>query len=277
MSIDRYIHPLRFYFLSTAIPWACWFAAAYISHQETRGTYTLLLTSLLGVVGLAGPMVVAFWMMAADPVLRVDLTTRLFRFQPMRPVYLLITCLLMLGSILLAQAISLLFGHSVDQFRFAGGFSFSAGLLPAWVPLILAPVLEELAWHSYGTDCLRRRMSLFATSMLFGVFWVLWHVPLSFIRDYYHSNVVETGWLYGLNFAVSLFPYVLLMNWLYYKTNRNLYVTIVFHISAGLFNEMFMTHPDSKVIQTVLLTLLTIWLVMKERRFFFQRAYTAAD
>lgn len=276
MNIEHYRHPVRFYFLSTFIPWVFWFAAAYISHQE-GGESSRFLLSFLGVIGLAGPMVVAFSMMYSDPILRNDLTTRLFKFKPVRPVYLLTTCLLMLGSILLAQAISLLFGHSAEQFKFSAGFSFSAGLLPVWFVLILAPTLEELAWHSYGTDCLRRKMNLFMTSMLFGLIWVLWHLPLAFIRDYYHSNVAETGWLYGLNFVVSMFPYVLLMNWLYYKTNRNLYVTVIFHISAGLFNEIFATHPDSKVIQTVLLSLLTIWIVVKERQLFFRREYTEAE
>ena len=98
-------------------------------------------------------------------------------------------------------------------------------------------------------------------------------MPLSFIKDYYHSNVAETGLLYSLNFAFSLLPFVILMNWLYYKTNRNILVAVVFHITAGCFNELFCTHPDSKVIQTVLLSILSAVLVLKERRFFFQRAY----
>jgi hypothetical protein len=63
------------------------------------------------------------------------------------------------------------------------------------------------------------------------------------------------------------------MNWLYYKTKRNILVAIVFHITAVCFNEMFATHPDSKVIQTGLLLILSAVLVIKERRFFFQREY----
>ncbi|MCB1679094.1 MAG: CPBP family intramembrane metalloprotease [Halioglobus sp.] len=56
--------------------------------------------------------------------------------------------------------------------------------------LILAPVVEELGWHSYGTDCLRSRMSLFMTSLLFSVFLAIWHIPLAGMRDYYQSNLV---------------------------------------------------------------------------------------
>ena len=109
--------------------------------------------------------------------------------------------------------------------------------------------------------------------MVFGVFWAIWHVPLGFIKGYYQSNVAQTGLLYSLNFAFSLIPFVILMNWLYYKTKRNILVAIVFHITAVCFNEMFATHPDSKVIQTGLLLIPSAVLVIKERRFFFQREY----
>ena len=63
------------------------------------------------------------------------------------------------------------------------------------------------------------------------------------------------------------------MNWLYYKTGRNVLVAIVFHTTEVYFNEIFATHPDSKVIQTLLLIVLTVFVVLKERDFFFKRGY----
>ena len=116
-------------------------------------------------------------------------------------------------------------------------------------------------------------MRLLTTCLLFGLFWVIWHMPLSFIKGYYHSNVAEMGPLYSLNFALSLLPFVILMNWLYYKTHRSILVAIVFHITAGCFNEVFATHPDSKVIQTGLLLLLAIGVIIRERDFFLRREY----
>ena len=274
MSIKKYRHPVLFYSLSTAIPWVFWFAAAYLSHITPTNQLLAVSVSVLGVVGLLTPALIAFWMIWPDPDLRNDIRRRLFSLKDVRPIYLFLTCFLMLGSILLAQAISLLFGHSVNQFSLSGKTSFSAGIFPGWFLLFLAPLIEELAWHSYGTDCLRVRMNLLRTSLLFAVFWAFWHMPLSFVKDYYHSNVAESGLLYSLNFAFSLIPFVILMNWLYYKTNRNILVAVIFHITAGCFNELFATHPDSKVIQTGLLLILSLVLVIKERAFFFQREYT---
>ena len=270
-GVGLYRRPVAFYGLSIAIPWALWFAAAYLSHLPNADSATELLAGVLGLAGLIAPVAVAAALILPDAKLRQDAWSRLRSVSAVRPVYLWLTGLLMLSSILAAQAISLLFGHSADQFRFADGASFSAGLFPAWFFLLVAPVLEELAWHSYGTDCLRQRFSIFTLSMGFAVFWALWHLPLSFIQGYYQSNLVETGWIYSLNFSLSLFPYVLLMNWLYFKSNRNILVAIVFHLTAGVFNELFATHPDSKVIQTGLLIALCIFVIMQDRTFFFSK------
>ncbi len=269
MPINHYKHPIRFYSLATVIPWLFWFAAAYLSHLTPEKNLYTDWASFLGLVGLVSPMIVAFWLLSKDPFLWKDVFGRFFNFEGIKPVYLFLTFFLMLASILLAQTISLLFGYSASQFAITGHFTFSSGVFPVWFLLILAPVIEELAWHSYGTDCLRNRFNLFKTSLIFGVFWGIWHVPLSFINQYYQSNVVATGWIYGVNFLVSIIPYVLIMNWLYYKTGRNILVAIVFHITAGYFNEIFATHPNSKIIQTGLLLVLAFFIILGEKDFFF--------
>lgn len=271
MKIERYRHPILFYSMSLIIPWSFWFVAAYFSHLTPSNSLNITISSILGILGLVSPMLIALSMMLSDRELRSDLYARIFSFKKIKPVYLIATFFLMLASILLAQAISLLFGYSPEQFKLSFGFSFTAGIFPAWFMLFLAPIIEELAWHTYGTDCLRQRFNLFKTSMLFAFFFALWHLPLSFIKDYYQANLAEEGLIHSLNFPVSLIPYVLLMNWLYYKTNRNILVPIVFHISAGFYNEIFLTHPDSKIIQTILLIALTFFIVIKERDFFFNK------
>ena len=273
MIIEKYRHPFLFYGLAIGIPWTLWFAAAYLSHITPMSPSLVWAASGLSVLGGIAPALIAWRLIWLEPGLRDDLKRRFFGFTNTRPVYWFLTCFLMLASILLAQAISLLFGHSADQFHLSGKTSFSAGIFPGWFMLILAPLFEELGWHSYGNDCLRGRMNLFNTCLLFGFIWAVWHIPLGLIKGYYQSNVAQTGLLYSLNFLVSVIPFTFLMNWLYYKTKRNVLVAIVFHITAGCFNEMFATHPDSKVIQTGLLLILSAVLVIKERSFFFQREY----
>jgi len=269
--IKKYKSPFIFYFLSITIPWWLWFTSAYLSHQTP---YTQMLewaTGLCSFAGLLAPIVIALFFILPDKELRKDFLGRFFNFKSIKQEYILIAFFLMLLSILAAQAISLFFGYSANQFELRGSFSFTSALFPVWFLLIAAPMLEELAWHSYGTDSLVSRFNLFNASLIFAVYWAFWHFPLSFINGYYHSNLIESGWLYSLNFVVSMVPFVLIMNWLYYKTNRNILLAIVFHITAGFFNEIFATHPISKVIQTGLLLIVSIYLLVKDKNLFFKR------
>src|SRR5699024_1531609 len=270
--IEKYNRPILFYALSIIIPWALWFVTAYVSHLEPT-TFYRITRDVLGIAGLISPMIVAFALMIPDKDLRRDLKMKLFHFRNTKTIYLILTCTLMLASILAAQAVSLLFGYSPTQFTFAEQASFQGGVFSAAFFPIRAPIFEERAWHSYGTDCLRRRFIRVTLSMIFAVFWAFWHFPLSLVKDYYQNHVAETGALYSINFIVSLFPFVILMNWLYFKTNRNILVVIVFHFTAGYFNEIFQTHPMSKVIQTGLLILLSVVILIKDREMFFKLDY----
>ena len=265
MQLQLYRHTYFFYFSSISIPWILWLYVGYISHAYP-GDYNTLV-SIGSLLGLVTPLLVALVLILPEKQLRKDLIGR-FDLSSVSPKYLTITFLLMPFSILTAQLISLLFGYDSDQFQYRDGYTFSSGIFPVWFILLVAPLVEELAWHSYGTDCLRSKFNLLKTSLLFGLIWGVWHLPLTFIKDYYHSNLVETGLLYTANFFLSLFPFVLIMNWLYYKTNRNITITIILHISAGYFNELFATAPMSKVIQTGLLTLLAAHLFTHDKNFF---------
>ncbi len=270
--IQQYKHTYLFYFLATVIPWSFWGLAAYISHS-TDFPYPAELASLLAFVGLLAPVITAFVLIYRNKQLMADMLQRLINLRSGKPVYWVLTLLLMPVSILLAQLVSLLFGYPVSQFAFSEQFSFTSGVFPVWFLLIAAPALEELAWHSYGTDCLCNRFTLMTASLLFALYWGIWHIPLSFINDYYHSNLVEGGWVYSVNFMLSMFPFVIIMNWLYFKTGRSILAAIIFHITAGYFNEIFATHPDSKVIQTGLLIIFGTYIVIKERALFFERLF----
>jgi len=53
-------------------------------------------------------------------------------------------------------------------------------------------------------------------------------------------------------------------------------LAVLFHLTANVGNEIFATHPDSKVIQTAMLLVLVAWLVWRERALFFAKPDKAA-
>jgi len=269
--IKKYNRPVFFFGLSLLIPWVLWFSVAYLSNLLEQSSSLIFIQALLAILGLLAPTFVAAYLFLSNKELFNDLKKRFISQKGFNHIYTFLAFTLIFISMVLAQLISLLFGHSLDQFYISGSPSFTSSLLSPWFILLFAPVVEELAWHTYGTDALRQRFNLFKTSMIFSLYWAFWHLPLSFIDDYYHSNVVAEGLLYSLNYVFSLFVFVILMNWLYYKTNRNIFITIIFHCSANVTNEIFATHPDSKVIQTLLLLIITVVVLFKEKEMFFRK------
>lgn len=267
-NINAYDRPVFFYLWSFLIPCACWLAAGIISRTPGLDAHTTL-QGTLGIIGLAAPTAVAARLFWQKPALLADLKPRL-SLRSLRPRYLLIAICLGPATLVLAQLISLAFGYSADQFRITGHPSFTSALFSPWLLLVLAPLLEELAWHSYGTDVLLARYRLITANLLFFAYWFLWHIPLAGIKGYYQANLVAEGWQHGVNFMASIICFVFIMNWLYLKNARNIWIAVAFHLCANLGNEIFATHPDSKIIQTGLFALILAGLIAKEKNLFLQ-------
>ena len=269
--IHHYRRTWLFYGLSTAIPWTFWLAAAWISHQPAPPQRLVALATLFGLLGVLAPAMVAACLILPNGALRADVAHRMTNLGAGWPRYWVLAGLIMPASILVAIALSLTLGFSTTQFQIANHASFSAGAASPWAVLIIVPVIEELAWHSYGTDTLRRRYSLFRTCMIFSAFWGLWHAPLMLVNGYYHSNLVQIGmWELG-NFFVSIFPVVFLMNWIYYRAGRNIWIAALFHVTSGFFNELFSPDPRTKLIQTGVLLVLAAAVTVRERHMFFAK------
>lgn len=274
MQLRKYNRPILFYGVATLVPWFCWFLWAWLSHSKWQDNpTTVLVGSILGLIGLIGPFAIAMILILPDKEMRQELIFQIVNFKGIKLKYWILNIAIFPISILAAMAISLIFGHSVSQFKLVEHMSFSAGIFPAWFLLILAPIFEEFGWHTYGIHCLRNRFNLLVTCVIFGIIWGMWHMPLSFVKGYYQNVLVNTGVIYSINFLVSLIPYLIIDNWLYYKTNRNMFIEVLFHFLAGFSNEIFQTHPDSKIIQTILLLIFSIIIICREKTFFFSKSH----
>jgi len=275
VKLEKYRHPFLFYGIAVIVPWALWFTLGAISHSalwDNRSWF--IFGSILGIIGLCAPLAAAMILILPDKELRDELKAACTSsFKGIHFGWYMLVFLFPFAVILLAQAISLFFGHSTEQFKFVEIFSFSAGIFPAWFLMAIAPVIEEFGWHTYGIHCVRRRFNLFTTCFIFGIIWGMWHMPLSTVKDYYQSVVMETGIIYSINFLVSLIPYLIIDNWTYYKTKRNMFLQVFQHLVFGFSMELFCTHPDSKVIHTVILIIVATVIVIKDRRFFFDKSY----
>lgn len=260
-------HPLVFFLITISVALALGPITAYLSQKGMEQFQMPLL-----LFGLCVPCITSIAMIYAshNKVLIQDFWERLMDFK-ISFTYLMVILLLMPCILFLATGLSLFFGYSSDQFSLASDFSVMRGwvVLGIAIPLILAPIIEEVGWRGYGVDSLRAFFNLFTTSVLFGLLWAVWHLPAFFIKGYYQNQLWNLGILYVVNFFVSVFVIAILMNWIYYKTGRSIPAIILFHSVLNLSSVLFKTEPFTKCIVTVFLLVVTTIVIVYDRDFFF--------
>ncbi|MCW8194609.1 CPBP family intramembrane metalloprotease [Proteobacteria bacterium 005FR1] len=183
--------------------------------------------------------------------------------------------LVLLGSVPLvmgsAVLISLFFGGSLDQLTPSDRMA-SAPLVLAALVLVFGPLPEELGWHGYGIDSLRSRMNGFWTSLAFGIIWPVWHVPLFFIPDSYQQQLLAMPvplffYLFGM------IPQAIIMNWIYWHTNRSIASAIIFHFMINFIGEAFQITQQSKSVAGLLFVIIAIMLLFADRQIFWKKPY----
>lgn len=260
-------HPVVFFLITISIALALGPITAYLSQQ---GFEQLQMPLLL--FGLCVPCITSVAMIygSHNEILIQDFWKRVVDFK-INSTYLMVILLLMPCILFLATGLSLFFGYSSDQFSFASNLSVMKGwaVIGIIIPLILAPIIEEIGWRGYGVDSLRSFFNLFTTSVIFGLLWAVWHLPLFFIKGYYQNQLWDLGILHVINFFVSIFVVAILMNWVYYKTGRSIPAVILFHSMINFSSILFKTEPFTKCIMTVLLLIVTVIVIINDRHFFF--------
>ncbi len=262
--MSHYRQPVTFFTYTLLLTWAIWFTAAYYSYQPDGesilmplmilGTFVPFIVSLVIVLG------------SGNRALKQDFWSRMTGIGRIRLAYTPAIILLLPATILLAIAVSVLFGGSARQFGLSDLFS-GQGLMGLLIS-ILAPTTEEIGWRGYGADSLRRRFSLLKASLLFALLWGLWHVPLFFINNNYQNELWHAGFPYVANFFISLVPATVIMNWLYDRNGRSTPAAILFHIMMVLSAEAFLVEESVKFIQTAILVVLAVGLVLYDKAYF---------
>ncbi|MFC1962852.1 type II CAAX prenyl endopeptidase Rce1 family protein [Chloroflexota bacterium] len=106
---------------------------------------------------------------------------------------------------------------------------------------------EELGWRGFLLPRLQARHSALVASIIVGIVWGLWHVPLFMVEGM--SPTYEFGQAYGVipatlgHMVVITIPWAILYTWFYNNTKGSLLLAFVFHSSQAWF-EIF-RNPDN--------------------------------
>ena len=268
--MERYKYrPLRFYATCFLATWIFWIPAAVISKsQNDNGT-----SSLLMLLGLTAPAVTAVItvLTSGSKALKSDLKRKLVGFYRIKPFSILAAVVGFMAIIAVSILLSLLAGQTLEQFAFTEDFSFSVGGTSALLTILLAAVIEEVGWRGYGEDSVASYFSWFTESVIFGLVWALWHLPLFWIEGTYHYGLKELGVGYMLNFLVSVTPLGFFTTWVYVKNNRSMRACILFHLFVNTMQEKTAMTPQTKCVETIVVFLAAVIVVLTNKEMFFEK------
>ena len=263
--------PFRFYVTCFFATWAFWIAAALIGRSGNDNGIPMALMLL----GLLSPAVtaIATVLTSGSRVLKRDLKRKLVGFYRISPLSIFMAVIGFMAIVALSILLSTLFGQSLDQFAFTEDFSFSIGGTSALLTILLAATIEEVGWRGYGEDSVASYFSWFTESVIFGFVWALWHLPLFWINGTYHAGLRALGPGYVLNFLVSVVPMGFLTTWVYVKNNRSMLACIIFHLFVNTMQEKIAMTPQTKCVETIVVTLAAVLVVMTNREMFFEKEH----
>jgi len=119
-------------------------------------------------------------------------------------------------------------------------------ILPfALFALLFGPLPEELAWRGYGLDRLQESWNALASSLILGLVWALWHLPLFFIAGSYQSRLVGSPfcWL----FPVQVVALSVVLTWIYNHNRHSTLSAVLLHFMVNLVGELFLLSPRAEV------------------------------
>ena len=255
--------PVLFFLLAYLFTWGFWVPAIFV--PENTG-------AALMVIGLFAPAVVStiFVLVSGSDVLKKDLRNKIIGFYKVnwRNVFfaVLVFAVIVACSILL----SLAFGQPLSQFSFTEDFSFTGvGIGNALFTITLASIIEEVGWKGYCEDSIGNYMNWFWESLIFGVLWSFWHFPLIFIRGTYQAGLMVNP-LYVVNFFISGIPLGFIITWVYLVSDRSILACMIFHLFVNFMQEKIAMTPETKCIETIVVTIAAVIIVIMEKDMFFE-------
>ena len=255
--------PVLFFVLTYFFTWIFWIPAIYVPES---------ISPVLMLLGLLAPAVVStvFVILSGSDALKQDLKNKIVGFYKVKWLNVIWAVIVFLIVIVCSILLSLLFGQSLNQFAFVEDFSFTGvGIAGAFITITLASIIEEIGWKGYCEDSIGNYMNWFWESLIFGALWSFWHFPLIFIQGTYQAGLMVNP-LFVINFFVSSIPMGFVITWVYLVSERSILACIIFHFFVNFLQEKIAMTPETKCVETIVITLVTAIIVLTNKDMFFE-------
>lgn len=256
-------YPLFFFFaLAYGYSWAFWLILIACSSLFNI-RYDMYAWPLFWLTGLWGPSLSAIILtgLQSGKMGVRALLSSLVRWR-VGLIWYLFALLAIPASKLLVFALTVVLGSSIfDPARLLD----LTGLLPAFLFFLVygAPLQEELGWRGYALPRLQERWGALMGSLLLGILWILWHLPLFWLPGSpYESAVQSQPFLpFFLNFAAYVLPSTFLFTWLYNNARGSVFLCLLLHAANNVSGSIASMLGVTDYTQFNLVNNLIIWLL----------------
>ena len=216
-----------------AISWGFWVPTALFKLPIVPGYFLVLFGAFAP--SISGVAVIA---LAEGKVGLRELLRRVSRWRVGVGWYFVVLFLMAI-VVLAAILVDFVFGVTIPSFALLGKSWF---LLPAvflQVFLIGGPLQEELGWRGCALPRLQKTRGALVASLIVGLFWALWHLPLFWIPGSSQYGLPMAGYL------LHFFPLAILFTWVYNNTDGSVLMTMLFHTAFNVTTYILPVTPQA--------------------------------
>ena len=173
-----------------------------------------------------------FIMASKSDALKQDFKNKIIGFYKVKWLNVVWAVIVFAIVIVCSILLSLLFGQSLDQFSLTENFSFTGvGIAGAFITITIASIIEEVGTYQAG---------------------------------------LMVNPLYVINFFVSGIPMGFVITWVYLESDRSILACMIFHFFVNFMQEKIALTPETKCLETIVITVVTIIIIMAKKDMFFE-------
>ena len=122
--------------------------------------------------------------------------------------------------------------------------------------LFSGPFPEEFGWRGFALIPLLKRLGFTKASVLLGIIWALWHLPLFFMPQMWHG---QKGFATAAFFCffLQVIGLTMIMSLVFIKTNYSTLSAMMMHLTCNLTLNLLEKISDNVLITSFLLIFFT--------------------
>ena len=219
--------------------------------------------SILQYVGGAGPLVAALILIHffETPTVQRDFWSRTFNPRRMPWRWTIVALLIHPTILFVAIAVDLALGGKM-QFQTTNLTNLGAIISLIFFVFVFGPLPEEMGWRGVGYDRLQRQMNALTASLILGIAWAAWHIPL-FLIDGTFQNQLGFGSFRFWVFLLSNIPLTIIITWVYNHTKKSTLSAALVHFSGNIIGAVLTKTDRLALLELIGLTLVVIILVTR--------------